>query len=253
MAGVPGAAAAAPVAPPRRTASLPPPDRLSWKGMLAATVAMVAAFVLFQNIDQVKQLLDGAPPAVPRDAELLARLEAGARPPLEPQRPATQPPPPAMAPPRASTAPGASIAAEPLPPATPRLPTATTAEPLPAALPLPPPPPPEAGLPAAAPDTAMPAGPLRIVIHHPLGYRDGLVGVQERIGPVEGSIESRGAGATPSTPIIRFFSPEDEAAAGRLANRLGPAWTVQDFTSFRPRPNRGLLEVWIPRDMHGGR
>ncbi len=49
---------------------------------------------------------------------------------------------------------------------------------------------------------------------------------------------------------IRYYFPEDRAAATALAERLGdpPAgdWQLQDFSFYRPQPVRGTLEVFVP-------
>ncbi len=54
---------------------------------------------------------------------------------------------------------------------------------------------------------------------------------------------------TPSSPVIRFFHPEDGAWARKLAGALGGAgqgWQIRDFGNFRPRPSPGTIEVWTP-------
>ncbi len=42
---------------------------------------------------------------------------------------------------------------------------------------------------------------------------------------------------------VRYFHPEDAAAARAVAGVLGG--TARDFISFRPRPSRGTVEVWL--------
>ena len=44
---------------------------------------------------------------------------------------------------------------------------------------------------------------------------------------------------------IRYFLPEDAAAADRLAAILGNGAIARDFTAFRPSPRGGTLEVWL--------
>ncbi len=50
----------------------------------------------------------------------------------------------------------------------------------------------------------------------------------------------------PSTPVVRYFHEEDQAAAARLAARLGRGWAIQDFRAFVPQPPPQTLEVWMP-------
>lgn len=61
----------------------------------------------------------------------------------------------------------------------------------------------------------------------------------------------RGVNYTIATPRVRFFHADDAAAADRLAVFLAraagiDAWQVQDFTSFRPQPAPGTLEIYVP-------
>jgi len=72
----------------------------------------------------------------------------------------------------------------------------------------------------------------------------------------EDQVEFRTVPATPGKPLVRYFLPEDKAAAERLAEklkeRLGSNWKVQDLTHYRPRPSQGTLEVWLPRRFSAG-
>lgn len=93
----------------------------------------------------------------------------------------------------------------------------------------------------------------RIVIHVPAGSTSAealsarlVSGFRAR----PGTVETRRVADTPSRPSIRYFHPEDEptarlAAAGMAATGLN--WTLQDFSTFQPRPSRGTIEVWLPR------
>jgi hypothetical protein len=56
----------------------------------------------------------------------------------------------------------------------------------------------------------------------------------------------RPAPFVPSTPVVRYFHEEDQAAAARLAGRLGRGWAIQDFRAFTPQPPPQTLEVWLP-------
>lgn len=59
---------------------------------------------------------------------------------------------------------------------------------------------------------------------------------------------------TIAAPRVRFFHPQDAVAAERLVGFLGATseragnWQIQDFTSFRPQPAPGTLELYIPTD-----
>jgi hypothetical protein len=58
----------------------------------------------------------------------------------------------------------------------------------------------------------------------------------------------RGSPFVPSTPVVRYFHEEDQAAAARLAGRLGRGWAIQDFRAFVPRPPPQTLEIWLSAD-----
>jgi hypothetical protein len=67
--------------------------------------------------------------------------------------------------------------------------------------------------------------------------------------PLFGFTEIRAVDEVPLRPTIRYFFRDDAAAAQTLANMLnrnGGNWTIQDFTSFQPRPRPGLIELWVP-------
>jgi hypothetical protein len=44
---------------------------------------------------------------------------------------------------------------------------------------------------------------------------------------------------------VRYFHAEDQAAAARLAARLGRGWAIQDFRAYLPQPAPQTLEVWL--------
>jgi hypothetical protein len=92
----------------------------------------------------------------------------------------------------------------------------------------------------------------RIVIHYRGGSTAGEAEAERLAGaaaPLAARVQIRVVADAPSQPVIRFFYPEDEAPAHRLADvlrRPSPGWDVKDFGSFRPRPSLGTIEVWTP-------
>ena len=101
---------------------------------------------------------------------------------------------------------------------------------------------------------SLPAAPgPRIVVHVPAGSApaEALSGrLLADLAGRPGTVEERHVMDTPSQPSIRYFHPEDAAAARRAADLMagaGLSWTVRDFTSYQPRPSRGTIEVWLPR------
>jgi len=105
-------------------------------------------------------------------------------------------------------------------------------------------------------DAAFPAAPPpsegRVVIHYRGGSGAGEAEVDRLAGVAAAfaaRVQTRVVADTPSTPVIRFFHPEDEARARQLADALstaGQRWEVRDFGDFRPRPSPGTIEVWTP-------
>jgi len=93
----------------------------------------------------------------------------------------------------------------------------------------------------------------RVVIHVPAGS-EGAEAMSAHLlaalGSRAGSVETRRVAGTPGRPSIRYFHPGDEAVAQRVAAWMAGAglnWTLQDFSTFLPRPSRGTIEVWLPR------
>lgn len=61
-------------------------------------------------------------------------------------------------------------------------------------------------------------------------------------------VRTRPALALLRAPQARFFHPEDRAAAEQAIKALGAPVELADFTSYRPSPAPGLIEVWLPAD-----
>jgi len=106
--------------------------------------------------------------------------------------------------------------------------------------------------PAALPQAAEPTAPrnLRIVVHHRANSGPGASAAEEVAQTLRGAgfdvPTVRGAPFVPSTPVVRYFHEEDQAAAARLAGRLGRGWAIQDFRAYLPQPAPQSLEVWVP-------
>ncbi|HQU68019.1 MAG TPA: hypothetical protein PLI43_07445 [Albidovulum sp.] len=74
---------------------------------------------------------------------------------------------------------------------------------------------------------------------------------EAEIATAADAFEAAGFGAiTPKTVAVniretnvRFYSPEDQAIAARLAGVLGAR--LRDFTDFSPKPPEGTVEVWL--------
>jgi hypothetical protein len=92
----------------------------------------------------------------------------------------------------------------------------------------------------------------RVVIHYRSGSGSGEVEAARLAAvaaPLAAKVQTRMVADTPSAPVIRFFHPEDAERARHLADALGgsgPRWDVRDFSSFRPSPSPGTVEVWTP-------
>lgn len=159
----------------------------------------------------------------------------------------------------APTAPGstAALTPDPFPPAqTLRPPSqrldadAFIAIPTPEVLPVPP-------LPAVVPrvaavQTGTPNATVRRAVFH---YRAGSAPddaerLAGRARAITGRIELRAVPATPSRPGIRYFFTEDAGAAEALAAALAGAgfgaFSVRGFPDYRPSPQPGTIEVWLP-------
>ena len=91
-----------------------------------------------------------------------------------------------------------------------------------------------------------------MVIH----YREGSVPgeaaanrLASQASPLAARVQTRAVPNTPATPAIRYFHPEDANRAHALAVALrspDAPWDIKDFSTFRPLPSSGTVEVWIP-------
>lgn len=104
------------------------------------------------------------------------------------------------------------------------------------------------------PPPPAPASPSpRIVFHVPAGSEGAdamLASLRASLGSRMGTVEARRVAGAPDRPSIRYYHPGDEPVARQLAARMagaGLTWTLQDFSTFQPRPSRGTVEVWLPR------
>ena len=107
------------------------------------------------------------------------------------------------------------------------------------------------------PRDAAPSGPPsfldgRIVIHYRGGSGTGEAEADRlatAAAPLAAKVQTRVVADTPSAPVIRFFHPEDAERARQLADALsgpGLTWDIRNFSSFRPSPTLGMIEVWTP-------
>ena len=97
---------------------------------------------------------------------------------------------------------------------------------------------------------------LRIFIHYQRGSPGAALanGLSSNLAltkdPLE--VELRAVDFIVAAPRIRYFYADDADAAAALAGSLDPpsnsssGWQVQDFTHFRPGPDEGTLEVYVP-------
>jgi hypothetical protein len=94
------------------------------------------------------------------------------------------------------------------------------------------------------------AGP-RIVVHVPATGREAfssrLSGALRSIG---GQVEIREVGIDSRVSRVRYFYPDDRAAAQAVRRAVAANagdWNVDlsDFTHYRPLPRRGTIEVWL--------
>ena len=110
----------------------------------------------------------------------------------------------------------------------------------------------------ATPEAATPEWPrtlaeARVVIHYPErgGYERSqeLVRLLRAVGTAE--VESRAIPYAVDRQSIRYFHAADQDVTGRIADLVGMTGgggreTVSDFTTFRPTPRNGTIEIWLP-------
>lgn len=127
--------------------------------------------------------------------------------------------------------------------------------PLPVAAPRIPAPPSAAVQAAPGVSTVLPgaanASVRRAVIHYRAGSAiEDAERLAGRARTLAGRVELRAVPATPSRPGIRYFFMEDAAAAEALAAALAGAgvgvFSVRGFPDYRPSPQPGTIEVWLP-------
>jgi hypothetical protein len=96
------------------------------------------------------------------------------------------------------------------------------------------------------------AGDLRVVLHVPREEAVALDGaVDAAVATMPGRVEVKVVDVHPEGTMVRYYYPEDRAAAEAVRQRLsgeaaGPdAVGISDFTAYRPLPRKGLIEVWL--------
>ena len=101
-------------------------------------------------------------------------------------------------------------------------------------------------LPQQAPPVSSPTGFSQAVfLHAPSGVADSAVAeVLDALDRAGFTVaDARRVRLSISRSNVRYFHPEDATAAGRLAEEIGAA--ARDFTSYRPSPPGGTIEVWL--------
>jgi hypothetical protein len=107
-------------------------------------------------------------------------------------------------------------------------------------------------------ELSLPAGEIRIFIHHVAGQRDGAL-AQRLADYLRGEgftvTDVRTVGFSIGKPSVRYFFARDRAASQRLVEELarfaegGTSLApdqASDFTHFLPKPSPGNVEVWLP-------
>ncbi len=105
--------------------------------------------------------------------------------------------------------------------------------------------PPAAAPRLAAPGLAAPGLAASVILNAPESIGEAeLAGLVDRLDAAGFALEEPNRVDIPiSESNVRFFHPEDAAAAGAVASRLGAR--LRDFTSFAPSPPAGTIEVWL--------
>jgi hypothetical protein len=92
------------------------------------------------------------------------------------------------------------------------------------------------------------AGDRRVVVHVP---RSEIGTMDEAVSAIPGKVEVRVVDIRPDADMVRYYYAEDRDAALALRRELAGAGGdagavgISDFTNYRPRPRRGLIEVWL--------
>ncbi len=117
---------------------------------------------------------------------------------------------------------------------------------------------PVAALEPPLPDDAAPAdaagAPTRLIVHVPFANgEDAPAGLRQALGDLTADVETRVVAAGPRVSGVRYFHPEDREAAQAARRAVAAAegdWEVglDDFTSYRPLPRRGTIEIWLKPD-----
>lgn len=100
---------------------------------------------------------------------------------------------------------------------------------------------------ASVPTAPVPVAANRIYVHYPPSAAAAAVVAVDAL---------HAAGVQDARPMqvsfpvantdIRYFHPEDRATAEQLARTIGGSdATIRDFTSYRPQPPSGVLEIWF--------
>ncbi len=251
-------------APPRRSVAPARPERDHAPAhplvlLIAIGVTAAALFAPGRAPDQLQPVLpasvpapsdqagaDPSPPATPqtRSVSIETPSTSPIAPDAAPQPPATPDAVAAQIPPRAPTAvttAAASPAAPPEPPAAissaaPPDPAATAAQPDPAVAPPPPDPTPRGE---------------RLFVHVPVQTDGGAVAAALEALRSDGfaAITDQRTPLTISRTNVRYFNPEDAAAAAEIAARIGPLLggeaIARDFTDAPQEISPGRIEIWI--------
>lgn len=90
-----------------------------------------------------------------------------------------------------------------------------------------------------------PPGGIMLVVHAPAALTGAeLATASDAVAAAGfGRIEPKAVDLNIKEANVRFFSPEDEPAAARIAVALGAE--LRDFTGFSPSPPDGTVEVWL--------
>ena len=106
---------------------------------------------------------------------------------------------------------------------------------------------------------ALPAGEIRVFIHHVAGHRGGTALAQRLADHLRSQgftvADIRPVDFTIRKPSVRYFFDDDRSASERLVDELGRFFEeaasrapdhASDFTHFIPKPRPGNVEIWLP-------